>query len=60
MLRLELDDTECVKLRQLARQAVDYLLRRGYRLDSFFAFHMCDAPIGKLENYIVTSPPFFM
>jgi GNAT superfamily N-acetyltransferase len=42
------------------RHAVDYLLRRGYRMDSFFAFHMCDESIGKLENYIVTSPPFFM
>jgi GNAT superfamily N-acetyltransferase len=42
------------------RHAVGYLLRRGYRMDSFFAFYMCDAPVGKLENYIVTSPPFFM
>jgi hypothetical protein len=35
-------------------------LGRGYRMDSFFAFHMCDAPLGRLENYIVTSPPFFL
>jgi GNAT superfamily N-acetyltransferase len=42
------------------RHAVDYLLGRGYRMDSFFAFHMCDAPLGQLENYIVTSPPFFL
>jgi GNAT superfamily N-acetyltransferase len=41
-------------------QAVDYLLRRGYRMDSFFAFYMCDARRGKLENYIATSPPFFL
>jgi hypothetical protein len=40
--------------------AVDYLLGRGYRLDSFFAQFMSDAPFGQLENYIVTSPPFFL
>jgi Acetyltransferase (GNAT) domain len=42
------------------RRAVDYLLRRGYLMDNFFAFYMSDAPLGKLENYIFTSPPFFM
>ena len=42
------------------RQAVDFLLQRGYRMDSFFAFYMCDRPLGRLENYIVTSPPFFL
>ncbi len=42
------------------RHAVDYLLRRGYQMDNFFAFYMSDVPLGRLENYIVTSPPFFM
>ena len=42
------------------RHAVDYLLGRGYRMDSFFCFHMADGPLGRLENYIVTSPPFFL
>jgi len=42
------------------RHAVNYLLRRGYQMDSFFAFYMCDAPRGRPENYILTSPPFFM
>ena len=42
------------------RHAVDYLLRRGYLMDSFFAFYMSDAPLGQLENYVVTSPPFFL
>ncbi len=42
------------------RHAVDYLLRRGFRMDSFFAFYMCDHPLGQLENYVVTGPPFFM
>jgi hypothetical protein len=40
--------------------AVDYLLARGYRLDSFMAILMNDGPFGRLENYILTSPPFFM
>lgn len=40
--------------------AVDYLLGRGYLLDSFFAFFMSDVPFGRFENYIFTSPPFFM
>jgi ribosomal protein S18 acetylase RimI-like enzyme len=42
------------------KAAVDYLLGRGFRLDAFFAFYMSDAPFGRFENYIFTSPPFFM
>jgi hypothetical protein len=42
------------------RQAVQYLLRRGYRMGSFITFYMCDAPLGRLENYIVTGPPIFL
>jgi GNAT superfamily N-acetyltransferase len=42
------------------RAAVDYLLARGYQMDSFIALFMSDAPFGKFENYIVTSPPFFL
>jgi GNAT superfamily N-acetyltransferase len=42
------------------RAAVDYLMGRGFQLDSFFTFFMSDAPFGKFENYIFTSPPFFM
>jgi GNAT superfamily N-acetyltransferase len=42
------------------RAAVDYLLGRGFQLDSFFTFFMSDQPFGKFENYIFTSPPFFM
>lgn len=40
--------------------AVDYLLSRGFQMDSFFAFFMSDAPFGRFENYLFTSPPFFM
>lgn len=40
--------------------AVDYLLARGFRIDPFYAFFMSDAPFGRFENYLVTSPPFFL
>ena len=42
------------------QHAVDYLLRQRYMMDSFFAFYMSDHPLGRLENYICTSPPFFI
>lgn len=40
--------------------AVDYLLARGYRIESFMVFLMSDVPFGKFENYIVTSPMFIL
>lgn len=40
--------------------AVTYLLQRGYQMDSFVAYWMCDRPFGKLEKYIITAPPFFL
>jgi GNAT superfamily N-acetyltransferase len=42
------------------RTAVDYLLARGCRLDGFMSIAMSDASFGQFENYIVTSPPFFL
>ena len=39
---------------------VDYLLKRGFRMDSFVALMMNDKPFTRFENYILTSPPFFM
>ena len=43
------------------RHAVDFLLARGFKIpDGFYAFFMSDVPFGKFEQYIVTSPPFFM
>lgn len=42
------------------RAAVDYLLSRGFQMDSFFAFFMSDAPFGRFEQYLFTSPPFFL
>ncbi len=49
-----------LKVPMVNRTTVDYLLARGYCLDSFIAILMSDAPWGKFENYIVTSPPFFV
>ena len=40
--------------------AVDYLLKNGFKLDTFMAVMMTNKPFGKFENYITTSPPFFM
>jgi ribosomal protein S18 acetylase RimI-like enzyme len=42
------------------KAAVDFLIGRGYRLDGFFAFFMSDSAFGRFENYICTSPPFFI
>jgi hypothetical protein len=42
------------------RAAVDHLLARGFRIDWFMALFMCDEPVGALEQYIVTSPPFIL
>lgn len=49
-----------VEVPLMNRSAVDYLLGRGYRLDSFFAFFMSDAPFGRFDHYLFPSPPFFM
>lgn len=40
--------------------AIDYLLNRGYRLEGFMGSIMSDAPFGKFENYLLTSPPYFL
>jgi hypothetical protein len=40
--------------------AVTYLLQRGFQMDSFVAYWMCNRPFGKLEKYIITAPPFFL
>jgi ribosomal protein S18 acetylase RimI-like enzyme len=40
--------------------AVDHLLSRGFQMDTFIAFFMSDQPFGQFENYVVTSPPFFL
>ena len=49
-----------VEVPMVNRAAVDYLLSRGFKMESFFEFFMADSPFGKFENYILTSPPFFI
>lgn len=49
-----------VELPMTNRTAIQYLVSRGYQLDSFFAFFLTDHPVGSLENYAFTSPPFFV
>jgi len=39
---------------------VDYLMNRNYRLEGFITSIMSNKPFGKLENYLLTSPPFFL
>ena len=42
------------------RVATDYLMKRGYRLEGFFGSIISDEPFGKFENYLLTSPPYFL
>lgn len=49
-----------VEVPMVNRAAVDHLLSRGCKMESFFEFFMADTPFGKFENYVLTSPPFFV
>lgn len=49
-----------IEVPMVNREAVRFLLRRGCRLDSFSSLFMVDRPFGRFENYIFTSPPFFL
>jgi GNAT superfamily N-acetyltransferase len=42
------------------RAAVDYLLGRGYQMDSFLALFMSEASFGHFDHYLFPSPPFFL
>jgi GNAT superfamily N-acetyltransferase len=54
------DDEFGMQLPLVNRHAVDHLLGRGFQLEDFTVFFMSDEPFGRFENYIFTSPPFFM
>jgi GNAT superfamily N-acetyltransferase len=54
------DDEFGVQLPLINRHAVDYLLGRGFQLEDFAVFFMSDEPFGRFENYIISSPPFFI
>jgi len=49
-----------VEVPMVNRDAVRFLLGRGFRVDSFFSLFMADRPFGRFENYLFTSPPFFL
>ncbi|HEY5731138.1 MAG TPA: GNAT family N-acetyltransferase [Anaerolineales bacterium] len=40
--------------------AIEYLMSRGYRFEGFMTSILSEKPFGKLENYLLTSPPFFL
>ena len=42
------------------RAAVDYLLEQGFKMEDFTVLFMSDEVFGRFENYILTSPPFFI
>ncbi len=42
------------------RTAVDHMLKRGFHFSPFIAMIMVDQTNAKFENYIATSPPFFI
>lgn len=54
------DDEFGIQVPLINRHAVDYLLGRGYQFENFTIFFMSDEPFGRFENYVITSPPFFM
>ncbi len=40
--------------------AINYLLKRGYKLEGFMGSIMSEKPFGKFENYLLSSPPYFL
>jgi len=42
------------------REAIDYFLGRGFRIDPFIATFFSDDPAIALDRYLITSPPFFI
>lgn len=54
------DDEFAVNIPLINRAAVDYLLARGFQMEAFTVLFMSDEPFGKFENYLLSSPPFFM
>lgn len=49
-----------LELPMVNQAAVDYLLGRGFLIDSFVAIMINDQPWAIFENYILTSPFFFL
>ncbi len=49
-----------VEVPMVNQHAVDHLLGRGFVIDSFVTMMMTSGPLGRFENYVLTSPPFFL
>jgi GNAT superfamily N-acetyltransferase len=49
-----------IEIPMMNRGAADFVLQRGYQLDPFYTLFMSEKPMGKFENYVFTSPPFFI
>jgi hypothetical protein len=39
---------------------VDYALGQGFRMDPFATYLMSDAPMGRYDAYVSTTPSFFI
>jgi hypothetical protein len=42
------------------RAVVDYALAQGFRMGTFVVLFMSDAPLGRFEAYVCTTPTFFV
>jgi GNAT superfamily N-acetyltransferase len=42
------------------RKAIDHLVARKYKIDSFSAILMSNVPFGRFENYLTFAPEFFL
>jgi hypothetical protein len=49
-----------LKVPMVSRVGADYLLRRGYKMDSFMAMIVIGEPLGRYGNGVLTGPPFFV
>ena len=39
------------------RTGVDWLLRRGFRIEPFWVLYLADAPFARYDRYVTTTPP---
>jgi GNAT superfamily N-acetyltransferase len=53
-------DSFAIEIPMMNRGAADFVLQRGYKLDPFYTLFMSEKVMGNFENYIFTSPPFFI
>lgn len=54
------DDEFGMNVPMINRAAVDYLLAQGFRMEDFTVLFMSDAAFGRFDQYIISSPAFFL